>query len=117
MQRTPRPRILIRGFAPPTEGKSVQVDADGEPVVVFNVRGTLFAIGALCSHLGGPLAEGELSEHRVECPWHGSIFDIETGKVLRGPAETPVTAYRAFMDKDGLVLESRPFDSGVPAGH
>jgi len=117
MQRAPPSRILIRGFTPPAEGQRVQVDAEGEPVAVFNVRGTLFAIGAQCTHLGGPLDEGELDEHRVECPWHGSVFDIETGKVLRGPAETPVMAYRAFMDKEGLVLEPRPFDSGVPAGH
>ena len=117
MQPSPRPRILIRGFTPPAEGKSVQVDADGQPVAVFNVRGSLFAIGALCTHLGGPLDEGALTEHRVECPWHGSVFDVETGKVLRGPAESSVQAYRAFMDKEGLVLEPRPFDSGVPTGH
>jgi len=117
MQSAPRSRIVIKGFSPPPDGKSVQVDADGKPVVVFNIRGSLFAIGAQCSHQGGPLDEGALSEHRVECPWHGSVFDIETGKVLRGPAETPVAAYRAFMDKEGLVLEPRPFDSGVPAGH
>jgi glycine betaine catabolism B len=117
MQPGPRARIVIKGFTPPPDGKSVQVDVDGQPVAVFNVRGSLFAIGAMCSHQGGPLDEGELSEHRVECPWHGSVFDIETGKVLRGPAETSVAAYRAFMDKEGLVLEPRPIDSGVPAGH
>ncbi len=117
MQPGPRSRVLIRGFTPPPEGKVAQVDADGEPVAVFNVRGSLFAIGAICSHQGGPLEEGELTEHRVECPWHGSVFDVETGKVLRGPAEAPVRAYRAFMDKEGLVLELRALDSGVPAGH
>jgi nitrite reductase/ring-hydroxylating ferredoxin subunit len=110
-------RILIKGFTPPPEGKGIQVEAAGAPVVVFNVGGSLFAIAAQCTHLGGPLVEGDVSEHRVECPWHGSVFDMETGKVLRGPAETPVQAYRAFMDKEGLVLEPRPFDSGVPAGH
>jgi len=117
MQPPPRSRIVIQGFTPPPEGKRAQVDVDGQPVVVFNIRGSLFAIGAQCTHQGGPLDEGELDEHRVDCPWHGSVFDIETGKVLRGPAETPVLAYRAFMDKEGLVLELRPFDSGVPAGH
>jgi nitrite reductase/ring-hydroxylating ferredoxin subunit len=110
-------RIVIPGFTPPPEGKSVRVDANGHAVAVFNVRGSLFALGAECSHQSGPLDEGDLSEHRIECPWHGSVFDIETGKVLRGPAETPVAAYRAFMDKEGLVLEPRPFDSGVPTGH
>ena len=117
MPPAPRSRIVIRNFTPPPEGKGVLVVAEGQPVAVFNLSGTLFAVGAQCSHQGGPLVDGELSEHRIECPWHGSVFDIETGKVLRGPAETPVAAYRAYMDKEGLILEPRPFDSGVPAGH
>jgi len=110
-------RILIKGFTPPPDGNCAQVDADGEPVAVFNLHGSLFAIGSQCTHQGGPLVEGAVSGYRVECPWHGSVFDLETGKVLRGPAEAPVVAYRAYMDKEGLVLEARPFDSGVPTGH
>jgi len=110
-------RIVIKGFVPPPEGKRVRVEAEGQAVAVFNVRGSLFAIGADCTHQGGPLEEGEVDGLRVECPWHGSVFDLETGKVLRAPAETPVVAYRAFMDKEGLVLEPRAFGSGVPAGH
>lgn len=117
MQSPSHGRIVIKGFVPPPEGKRARVEADGQSVVVFNIRGTLFAIGADCSHQGGPLDEGELTEHRVECPWHGSVFDVETGRVLRGPADSPVVAYRAFMDTEGLVLEPRLFGSGVPAGH
>jgi len=117
MPPEPSSRIVIQGFSVPPDGKGVRVDANGQAVAVFNLGGSLFAIGAECTHVGGPLDEGELSDHRVECPWHGSIFDVETGKVLRGPAQRPVRAYRAFMDKEGLVLEPRPADSGVPAGH
>jgi nitrite reductase/ring-hydroxylating ferredoxin subunit len=117
MSPAPPSRIVIKGFTPPPEGKCARVDAAGEPVAVFTVRGALFAIGAQCTHVGGPLDEGELIDHRIECPWHGSVFDVETGAVLRGPAETPVPAYRAFMDAEGLILEPRPKDSGVPVGH
>lgn len=117
MQPSKPSRIVIKGFVPPPEGKSTRVNADGRAVAVFNMRGSLFAIGANCTHVGGPLDQGRLEDHRVECPWHGSVFDIETGKVLRGPAKTPEVAYRAFMEAEGLVLEPRPFDSGVPAGH
>jgi nitrite reductase/ring-hydroxylating ferredoxin subunit len=116
--RSPGPsRIVLKGVAPPPDGKRITVDADGHSVVVFNVRGALFAIDGQCTHVGGPLEEGELSGTRVECPWHGSVFDIETGRVLRGPAVGPVAAYRAFVDKEDLVLEPRPLDSGVPSGH
>lgn len=117
MQPASPTRFVIRGFVPPPDGKGVQVMAGNQSVAVFNVRGSLFAIAAQCSHMGGPLVDGHLDGDRIECPWHGSVFDIETGKVLRGPAEVPVQAYRAYMDKEGLVLEPRPFDSGVPSGH
>ena len=110
-------KIVIKGIAPPAAGKVIQVDADGQSVAVFNVGGNLLAIDSVCTHLGGPLDEGAVEEHRVECPWHGSVFDLETGRVLRGPAERPVRAYRAYMDTEGLVLEPRDLGSGVPAGH
>jgi nitrite reductase/ring-hydroxylating ferredoxin subunit len=110
-------RIFVKGFVPPPEGKATRVESNGRSVAVFSVRGALFAIDADCTHVGAPLEEGQVEERRVECPWHGSVFDLETGQVLRGPAELPVTAYRAFMEKDGLVLEPRPSGTGVPEGH
>ncbi|HLZ95101.1 MAG TPA: Rieske (2Fe-2S) protein [Candidatus Dormibacteraeota bacterium] len=49
-------------------------------------RGVLNAIGAVCSHAGGPLDEGKLEGDCVECPWHGSRFLISDGRVRGGPA-------------------------------
>jgi len=117
MQASGPSRIVLKGVTPPADGKSLRVNADGRDVAVFNRGGALFAIDAECTHAGGPLDEGEVTDHRVECPWHGSVFDIETGKVLRGPAAKPIRAYRVISEKDGLVLEPRPLGSGVPAGH
>jgi nitrite reductase/ring-hydroxylating ferredoxin subunit/uncharacterized membrane protein len=56
------------------------------PVLIVRQRGTLCAIGAVCSHAGGPLDEGTLANGSVTCPWHGSIFNVFTGKVQGGPA-------------------------------
>lgn len=56
------------------------------PALLTRQRGTLCAIGAVCSHAGGPLEEGTLENGRVTCPWHGSIFDVCTGAVKGGPA-------------------------------
>ncbi len=56
------------------------------PALVIRQQGTLCAIGAVCSHAGGPLDEGTLENGRVTCPWHGSIFDVCTGAVKGGPA-------------------------------
>jgi len=49
----------------------------------------IFALAETCSHLGGPLAEGKLSGNTVQCPWHGSRFALEDGRVLDGPAVHP----------------------------
>jgi nitrite reductase/ring-hydroxylating ferredoxin subunit/uncharacterized membrane protein len=56
------------------------------PVLLVRRQGTLCAIGAVCSHAGGPLDEGTLDHGLVTCPWHGSIFNVCTGAVRGGPA-------------------------------
>jgi len=110
-------KVVIKGVAAPPPGKGIRVDANGQDVAVFNIGGSLYGIDADCTHAGGPLDEGTVTEHRVECPWHGSVFDVDTGKVLRSPARAPVRAYRVYLEAEGLVLEPRPMDSGVPSGH
>ncbi|HEY6238111.1 MAG TPA: Rieske 2Fe-2S domain-containing protein, partial [Thermoplasmata archaeon] len=58
-----------------------------------------------CTHVGGPLDQGSVSGLQVTCPLHGSVFDLATGSVVRGPAFRPVTAYRARIEGTALVLE------------
>lgn len=88
------------------EGKGKRV-ADGN-VAVLLVRSSdrVFAIGARCTHQGAPLDRGPVklsgSLPTVTCPAHGSIFSLEDGRVLRGPAARPVTAYDARV-LDGEV--------------
>ena len=55
------------------------VDVNGEKVCNINIQGNYYAIGNVCTHMGGPLNEGTLEGFEVECPWHGSKFDIRTG--------------------------------------
>ena len=54
-------------------------DLAGERVCIVNIEDNYFAIGNICTHLGGPLNEGTLEGYNVECPWHGSKFDVRTG--------------------------------------
>ena len=73
----------------PAEFPEVQmrrVDARGLPVLVTRLGGKLCAIGAVCSHAGGPLNEGKLDGEIVTCPWHGSRFNVCSGDVKGGPA-------------------------------
>jgi len=73
-----------------------RVEVEGLPVLVTRQRGTLYAIGARCSHYGGPLEEGEVVGDEtpcVMCPWHSSVFSLADGAVQRGPATAAQPAY------------------------
>jgi nitrite reductase/ring-hydroxylating ferredoxin subunit len=78
-------------------GKLVGVDLEGESVVVSRSEesGEVCAIAATCSHMGGPLADGDREGDVVVCPWHGSRFDLCSGEVRGGPAVYPQPRYEA----------------------
>jgi len=74
---------------------------------VFNCGGELYAIEDRCSHDNGPLAEGEFDEGActVECPRHGSLFDVRTGTPKTLPAYVPVETYPVLVEDDVIKLE------------
>ena len=67
--------------------------AGGEAIVLANVAGEFLAIGAVCSHYSGPLAEGLLIGDEIRCPWHHACFSLRTGDALRAPAMNPVASW------------------------
>ena len=84
------------------EGKLTRVDVAGIPAVVLKEGKTIYAIGATCSHLAGPLDEGTVENGIVQCPWHGSRFCMKDGSVVNGPAvyAQPTFAVRV---RDGKI--------------
>jgi 3-phenylpropionate/trans-cinnamate dioxygenase ferredoxin component len=90
---------------PPGERKLVEWE-DLE-IGVFNCGGGLYAIEDRCSHDDGPLAEGELDAETctVECPRHGSLFDLRTGKPKTLPAYAPVDTFPVLVEDDMIKLE------------
>jgi 3-phenylpropionate/trans-cinnamate dioxygenase ferredoxin subunit len=91
-----------------SDGEMRIVDTpDGEKWGVFNCGGELFAIEDRCSHDDGPLAEGEFDAETctVECPRHGSLFDLRTGKPKTLPAYLPVRASIARVEDGEVKLE------------
>jgi 3-phenylpropionate/trans-cinnamate dioxygenase ferredoxin component len=76
-------------------------------IAVFNCKGEILAIEDRCSHDNGPLVEGELNEDdcTVECPRHGSRFDLHTGKPLTLPAYVPVETFPVKIEDDTIKLE------------
>ncbi|MGH7506613.1 MAG: FAD-dependent oxidoreductase [Longimicrobiales bacterium] len=76
----------------------------GEDAVLLARRGDeVFAIGATCTHYGGPLAEGLLVEGTVRCPWHHACFSLRTGEALRAPALNDQPRYRVER-RDGRIV-------------
>jgi len=63
-------------------------NADGVPIVVFRTEERIVALADRCTHRGGPLNEGEVTDGCITCPWHGSVFDAD-GLVRSGPATRP----------------------------
>jgi 3-phenylpropionate/trans-cinnamate dioxygenase ferredoxin subunit len=76
-------------------------------IAIFNCSGSVYAIEDRCSHDDGPLVEGELDEEQctIECPRHGSLFDLKTGKPLTLPAYVPVETFPVIIEDDTIKLE------------
>ena len=94
-----KPAGLSIDFA---EGQMRRVMVDDAAVLLVRLQGKLCAIGAVCSHASGPLDEGKLEGTRVTCPWHGSRFDVCSGKVMGGPATIAQPVYDV-QETDGNV--------------
>jgi 3-phenylpropionate/trans-cinnamate dioxygenase ferredoxin subunit len=90
---------------PPGERRLVEWD-DLE-IGVFNCGGTVYAIEDRCSHDDGSLIDGELDEESctIECPRHGSRFDIRTGKPKTLPAYVPVDTFPVIIEDETIKLE------------
>jgi uncharacterized membrane protein/nitrite reductase/ring-hydroxylating ferredoxin subunit len=85
------------------EGKTLRLNVKGTLIVLARAEGNVFAFQEFCSHQFGPLSEGRIFDHQIECPWHRSCFNIITGQVTRGPAETPLKTY-ATQIHDGRIF-------------
>ncbi len=95
------------------DGGSLLGHARGEPVLVVRQKDELFAVGAVCTHWSGPLAEGIVSGKTVRCPWHHACFDLETG-APSAPAFHPIPCYRVERRGNQVVVGDK-IESTAPA--
>jgi glycine betaine catabolism B len=104
---------LSEDFVKVAETKDIQpstmkaVEVAGEKICVANVEGKYYAIGNVCTHVGGPLAEGTLEGYEVECPWHGSKFDVRSGEPTRPPARRPEPTYEVKVEGNNLLIRKQ----------
>jgi nitrite reductase/ring-hydroxylating ferredoxin subunit len=84
------------------QGKLCRARAGDVDLVLLRRGERIYALAEKCAHLGGPLAEGEVKGLSVRCPWHGSRFSLENGRVLDGPAsyDQPCLAVRV---RNGMI--------------
>lgn len=82
------------------------VDFEDVTVCLFNINGQIYCIEDVCTHDGGPVAEGALDGYSIECPRHGALFDVRDGSVLAMPAVTPVPTYAVKISGDDIYVES-----------
>jgi nitrite reductase/ring-hydroxylating ferredoxin subunit/uncharacterized membrane protein len=91
------------------ENTMQRVQAGEVPVLLARKNGEIFAIAHTCSHLGGPLSEGELLEDgSVRCPWHGSVFSLKDGSVINGPATEPEPKFEVRVKNGQIEVRLQP---------
>ena len=89
-------------------GRAEVFDVEERKIAVYKLGNDFYAIDDICTHDGGPLADGEVEGDQVICPRHGARFSIKTGAALTFPAITPVESYPVRVDGDDLLI-------GIPA--
>jgi len=86
-------------------GEMKQCQIDDIEVLVVNLNYQFFCLEARCTHAGAPLSDGELNGKILNCPWHGSQFDVTDGRVLLGPAEQSLKVYPVKVVDGDLYIE------------
>lgn len=88
-------------------GEVKQVIADDEPVCLANAGGEILATSDICSHEYVLLSEGWLERDEIECPQHGSKFNMRTGEVINLPATQPIPVYDVKVEGSDIFVRLR----------
>jgi NADPH-dependent 2,4-dienoyl-CoA reductase/sulfur reductase-like enzyme/nitrite reductase/ring-hydroxylating ferredoxin subunit len=115
-QNTPQGQDLTQGVALTdfVDGKLLGHVGD-EEVLLVQVGGEIFAVGAHCTHYHGPLAEGLVTGESVRCPWHHACFDLRSGEAVRAPALSPLACWKVER-RDGRIVVKEKREQPKPPG-
>ena len=87
------------------DGKMKVIKIDNNNILVTNIAGKYYAIGAKCTHAGGDLSKGKMDGNIVICPRHGSKFNVITGKSVNGPAKQSVPIYQVKIQEKSILID------------
>ena len=104
MSQTSSGFVTVAKVGEIAEGGVKVVRLDEQDIAVFLIGGRYYAIDDICTHDGGPLAEGPLEGCIIECPRHGAKFDVTTGAVVAMPATSPVPTYDVKVEGDEIKI-------------
>ncbi len=85
-------------------GEMMVVEVEQGRILLVNVGGNLHAMDDICSHAYASLAEGDLNGDEVECPLHGSAFNVVTGEAMTPPANESVQTYELRVEGQNILL-------------
>jgi nitrite reductase/ring-hydroxylating ferredoxin subunit len=88
------------------EGEALRVQVGEEPIAIYNLNGTFYATHDICTHALAHLSDGYVEGDCVECPLHGGVFHIPTGKAVSGPVQKPVRIFSIKVEKETLLVEA-----------
>ena len=89
------------------EGQPRQVVSGDATIMLVRHGGHIYALANRCSHLGGPLDEGQIIDGCVQCPWHQSTFRLHDGHIVRGPASAPQPTYDVRVQAGDIEVRAR----------
>ncbi len=87
-----------------SDGEIMLVEVGDERIALSRIDGSFYAIAEVCPHAEGPLSEGTVDDEEVECPWHGSRFNLKTGEVTSPPAGEAVAQYAVRIEGDEVLV-------------
>ena len=87
-------------------GELCRADAGSVPVLLYRTDGTVYALASTCTHMGGPLQQGTISDGCVTCPWPGSTFRFADGSIVRSPASTPEPSHQTRIQNGRIEVRA-----------
>ena len=96
--------VKVAGLGELSPGKMKSVEVGNDQVLLANVSGTIYACDNLCTHALAPLADGDLDGEQVECPLHGSVFNVTTGEVIDPPAMESLKVFQVRIEGQDILV-------------